>query len=71
MLHLAQTEVILAVFLVGGVEAAEEALIADVVVAEVDEEVAVVDLMTEDVVDQEAVSHQIPSVSLTVATCPE
>jgi hypothetical protein len=60
MLHLAQTEVILVASLEEGVVAAEEALIGDVVVVEVDEEVAVVDSMTEDVVDQEAVSLQIP-----------
>lgn len=60
MLHLAPTGVILVASLAEGVVAAEEALIGDVVVAEVDEEVAVVDSMTEDVVDQEVVSHQIP-----------
>jgi hypothetical protein len=60
MLHLAPTGVILVASLAEGVVAAEEALIGDVVVAEVDEGVAVVDSMTEDVVDQEVVSHQIP-----------
>ena len=60
MLHLAQTGVILVASLEEGVVAAEEALIGDEVDVEVDEEVAVVDSMTEDVVDQEAVSLQIP-----------
>jgi hypothetical protein len=60
MLHHAQTGVTLVASPGEGVVAAEEALIGDVVVVEVDEEVAVVDSMTEDVVDQEAVSLQIP-----------
>jgi len=60
MLHLAPTGVILVASLAVGVVAAEEALTGDVVVAEVDEEVAVVDSMTEDVVDQEvAVALQL------------
>ena len=70
MLHLAPIGVILVASLAEGVVAAEEALIGDVVVAEVDGEVPVVDSMTEDVVDQEVVSHQIPFCILDCCNLP-